>query len=134
MTPQRSGIAATSGGSDGHEPEVRGDSASFPWRYLMAAGRSRAPTMRANPPRSDRAPENFWDFADRFLDRMTYDWNWNKTLQLILIVSVLLGGVGWAAHALAGLSPLATGIALAGCGAGAGFGYRRANRRRAPPG
>ena len=95
----------------------------------------RAPTRGRRPrqgTRSDRAPENFWDFADRLLDRMAAtEWGWSKTLQALLLLGCLAAALVWAAYELTGLSPWAVGMGVGGVGAGARLSTRRYRRRRA---
>jgi hypothetical protein len=86
-------------------------------------------------PRSDRAPESFWDFADRLLNRIAAkEWNWSKTFQTLLLVGCLAAALIWAAHELTGLPAWAVGIGAGGVGAGTGLRASRSRRRRAVSG
>jgi hypothetical protein len=98
----------------------------------------RAPARGHRPrrgARSDRAPENFWDFADRLLDRVAArEWGWSKTLQALLLMGCLAAALVWAAYELTGLPAWAVGIGVGGAGAGARLSASRYRRRRAVSG
>lgn len=104
----------------------------FPGSADRAPARSRRQQRGA---RNDRAPENFWDFADRLLDRVAgKEWGWSKTLQALLLMVCLAAALVWAAYELTGLPAWAVGIGASGAGAGAGLSASRYRRRRAVSG
>ncbi len=96
---------------------------------------NRAPTRGRRPrrgARSDRAPENFWGFANRLLDRVAAeDWSWSKTLQALLLMGCLAAALVTAAYELTGLPPWAVAIGVGGVGVGARLNASRYGRRRA---
>lgn len=104
----------------------------LPGSANTAPTRGRGPRRGA---RSDRAPENFWGFADRLLDRVAAeDWSWSKTLQALLLMGCLVAALVSAAYELTGLPPWAVAIGVGGVGVDARLSASRYGRRRAASG
>jgi hypothetical protein len=92
---------------------------------LTRSKRAKKPTVKpVESVRDDSAPEDWLDLVDRILFRATS--TWPKFLMHLVLLVVFFGGLGWVAHAAAGVSPwIAAAGSLGGGAAAGGAAYAR---------